>query len=79
MPQEQPKKWQKKDTHTQKKNPTLEFPLWLNRLRTRHSFHEDVGSIPGLTQVKDMALPQAATEAADAARIWCGCGLQLKL
>ena len=31
-----------------------EFPLWLIRLRTWHSVHEDVGLIPGLTQwVKD--------------------------
>ena len=35
----------------------LEFPLWLTRLRTQHNVHEDVGSIPGLTQgVKDPGL-----------------------
>ena len=28
----------------------LEFPLWLTGLRTRHTVHEDVGSIPGLAQ-----------------------------
>ena len=27
-----------------------EFLLWLSRLRTQHSIHEDMGSIPGLTQ-----------------------------
>ena len=31
-----------------------EFTLWLSGLRTQHSLHEDVGSIPGLIQwVKD--------------------------
>ena len=35
----------------------LEFPLWCSRLRTRHSVHEDVRSVPGLTQwVKDLAV-----------------------
>ena len=43
-----------------------EFPLWLSRLRTPHSFCEDVGSIPGLTQrVKDPVLP-----ASDPALLW---------
>ena len=37
----------------------MEFPLWLSRLRTPHSAHEDVGLIFGLTQwVKDLALLQ---------------------
>ena len=28
-----------------------EFPLWLSRLRTQYSIHEDVGLIPGLCLV----------------------------
>ena len=36
----------------------VEFPLYLTRLRTQHSVHEDEGSNPGLTQwVKHFVLP----------------------
>ena len=54
--------------------------LWLSRLRTQHSLHEDVGSSLGLTQwVKIQALPQAAAEVTDVAQIWCcfRCGVGL--
>ena len=54
---------------------TCEFSLWLSRLRTQHSVHEDLGSIPGLTWwVKDPLLLQAPAYATDAAQIWCCCG-----
>ena len=48
------------------------------------SILEDAGLIPGLAQqVKDLALPQPAAEAADATWIWhyhgCGIGWQLQL
>ena len=48
------------------------------------SIYEDAGSIPDLAQgVKDLALPQAASQAADAAQMWrccgCGAGWQLQL
>ena len=35
----------------------MEFPSWLSKLKTRHCLHEDVCSIPSLTQwVKDLVL-----------------------
>ena len=38
--------------------------------------HKDAGLIPGLPQwVKNPLLPQAAAEVADAAQIWCCCGV----
>ena len=40
------------------KNKVARVSLWLSRLRTRHSVHEDVGLIRGLAQwVKNLALP----------------------
>ena len=40
------------------KEQTLKFLLWLSRLRTQSSLHEDSDLIPGLAQwVKDLVLP----------------------
>ena len=51
MPRVRPKE------KTDKKFMTWEFPSWLSRLRTQHSVHKDVGSIPGLAQwIRDLVL-----------------------
>ena len=57
-----------------------QFPLWISRLKTRHSVHEDEGSIPGLNQwVKDLALLQdLVSDAAEILRC-CGCGVGRQL
>ena len=53
MPWAQPKK---KGSTLKKKS---EFPLWLSRLKTQHSLHEDAGLIPGLTQwLNDLAFEE---------------------
>ena len=36
--------------HSNFKIQRLELLLWLSGFRTKHSVHEDVGSIPGLAQ-----------------------------
>ena len=59
-------------------------PIVAQQVKNPMSILEDVGSIPGLTQwVKDVVLPQAAVQVADAAQIppcyGCDVGQQLQL
>ena len=49
-----------------------QFPLWLRRLRTQHSLHEDEALISGLPQWVKVQVP-------DVALIPCCCGIGLKL
>ena len=57
-------------------------PVVAQQVKNPTSIHEDMGSIPVLTQwVKDSPLPQVAVEVTDAAWIWCchGCGVGQQL
>ena len=56
-----------------------EVPSWLSGLRTQRSL-EDADSILGVAQwLKDLVLPQAVAQVADAAQIWCCRGRGLGL
>ena len=62
------------------KNIISEFLLWLSGLGTWHSFHEDAGSIPGLSPwAKNPELLWAAAWVSDKAQIWCCCGCGIGL
>ena len=55
-------------------------PIMVQQLKNPTSIHENVGSLPGLTQwVKDLALQQAVVQVTDTAQILCGCGLGQQL
>ena len=48
------------------------IPFVARQVKNPTNIHEDVGSIPGLAQCKDLALPQAAS-------VDCGCSSDLAL
>ena len=51
----------KKKKKKEREKGVFGVPMGLSRLRTQHSLHEVVSSIPDLAQwVKDLALPKAA-------------------
>ena len=54
--------------------------MWLSGLKTWHSLHEDVSTIPGLAQwLKDLALPKSAAQIPNVAKICCCCGCGIGL
>ena len=66
----------RKQTNIKKEYSPLEFPLWLSGHEpawvTWHSIHEDMGSIPGLSQgVKDLVLLWAVVRS----QMWLGSGV----
>ena len=59
-------------------NTICRVPTVTQWVKNLTSTHEDVGLIPGLAHcVKDLALPQAAAQVADVARIQCYHGLAM--
>ena len=67
--------------HLNKQKPRV-VSIVAQQVKNPTCIHEDAGSIPDLTQwVKDLMLPQAVAQVADAAWIQCccGCGQQLQL
>ena len=57
------------------KTGILGVPIVAQQVKNLTSIHEDVGSIPGLTQwVQDLVLLGAMVEVAEEAWIPCGCG-----
>ena len=57
-------------------------PIVAQWVKNSASIHEDVGSIPCLSQwLKDLALLQGMALVTDAAQIWlfCGCGVGWQL